>query len=214
LSYEYIASVMARFDLKAASGRTVVLHLGNGASMCAMDAGRSIASTMGFSTIEGLLMGTRSGSLDPGVLLYLMNNCHMDARAVEQLHYNQSGLLGVSDMSSDMRTWLGSTDPRAKLAVDLYCYRIRRELGSLAAALGGLDAIVFTGGIGENAVAIRERVCRDAAWLGVEVDAAANAAGGPLISASGSRVSVWTIPTNEELMIARHTSRLLAISGS
>jgi acetate kinase len=159
-------------------------------------------------------MGTRSGSLDPGVLLYLMNNCHMDARAVEQLLYNQSGLLGVSAMSSDMRTLLGSTDRRAKLAVDLYCYRIRREVGSLVAALGGLDAIVFTGGIGENAVAIRERVCRDAAWLGVEIDASANAAGGPLISASGSRVSVWTIRTNEELMIARHTNRLLAISSS
>jgi acetate kinase len=209
LSYEYITSAMVQLDSKAASGRTVVLHLGNGASMCAMEAGRSIASTMGFSTVEGLLMGTRSGSLDPGVILYLMNTCHMDARAVEHLLYTESGLLGVSDISSDMRTLLASSDPRAKLAVDLYCYRIRRELGSLAAALGGLDAIVFTGGIGENAVAIRERVCRDAAWLGVEVDVAANAAGGPLISASGSRASVWTIPTNEELMIARHTSRLI-----
>jgi acetate kinase len=209
LSYEYIASVLAEFDPKAASGRTIVLHLGNGASMCAMNGGRSIASTMGFTAVEGLLMGTRSGSLDPGVILYLMDSCHMDARALEKLLYNQSGLLGVSGISSDMRTLLASTDPRAKLAVDLYCYRIKRELGSLAAALNGLDAIVFTGGIGENAVVIRERVCRDAAWLGVEIDMAANAAGGPRISTSESHASAWTIPTNEELMIARHTSRLL-----
>ncbi len=154
-------------------------------------------------------MGTRSGSLDPGVILYLMSQRGMDARAIEQLLYDQSGLLGVSGSSSDMRTLLESSDPRAKLAVDLFCYRIRRELGSLAAALGGLDAIVFTGGIGENSGVIRERVCRDAAWLGVEIDSAANAAGGPRISNSGARVSAWKIPTNEELMIARHTLRLL-----
>ena len=190
-------------------GRTIVLHLGNGASMCAIEAGRSIASTMGFTALDGLPMGTRSGSLDPGVILYLMDNRGLDARAIEKLLYNQSGLLGVSGISNDMRTLLASNDPPAKLAVDLYCYRIRRELGSLAAALGGLDAIVFTGGIGENSAAIRERVCRDAAWLGVELDPAANAAGGPRISTLGARVSAWTIPTNEELMIARHTRSLL-----
>jgi len=209
LSYEYISSVLPQFDAKAASGRAIVLHLGNGASMCALEAGCSIASTMGFTAVDGLMMGTRSGSLDPGVVLYLMDNCHMDARAIEKLLYNESGLLGVSGSSSDMRTLLVSNDPRARLAVELFCYRIRRELGSLTAALGGLDAIVFTGGIGENSSDIRGRVCRDAAWLGIELDAAANAAGCPRISLSGARVLAWTIPTNEELMIARHTRRLV-----
>jgi acetate kinase len=209
LSYEYIASVLPRFDARAASGKTVVLHLGNGASMCALDSGRSMASTMAFTAVDGLPMGTRSGSLDPGVILYLMDNCHMDARAIEHLIYNESGLLGVSGLSSDMRTLLASADPMAKLAIDLFCYRIRRELGSLAAALGGLDAIVFTGGIGENSPDIRERVCRDAAWLGVAFDRPANARGCSRISSPGARVSAWTIRTNEELMIARHTCRLL-----
>jgi acetate kinase len=210
LSYEYIASVLPSFDARAAGGRTVVLHLGNGASMCALQAGKSVASTMGFTAVEGLPMGTRCGSVDPGVLLYLMDQRGMDARAIEKLIYNQSGLLGVSGVSSDMRTLLASSDPRAKLAVDLYLYRIRRELGSLAAALGGLDAVVFTAGIGENATLIRERACRDAAWLGVELDAAANGSGGPRISTPASRVSAWVIPTNEELMIARHTLAVLA----
>ena len=210
LSYEYIASVLSGFDAKAAAGRTVVLHLGNGASMCAIRAAKSVASTMGFTAVEGLPMGTRCGSIDPGVLLYLMDQRGMDARAIEKLIYNQSGLLGVSGISSDMRTLLASDEPRAALAVDLYLYRIRRELGSLAAALGGLDAIVFTAGIGENAAVIRERVCRDAAWLGVQLDAAANGKGGPRISTAASAVSAWAIPTNEELMIARHTLALLA----
>ena len=209
LSYEYIASILPDIDPKAATGRSVVLHLGNGASMCALEAGRSIASTMGFTAVEGLPMGTRSGSLDPGVILYLMDQRGMDARAIEKLLYTQSGLLGVSGISSDMRTLLASEAPQAKLAVDLFVYRIRRELGSLAAALGGLDAIVFTAGIGENAPEIRSRVCRDAAWLGVDIDEAANAAGRRRISTESSRVAVWVIPTNEELMIARHTRRLL-----
>src|SRR5262249_24852716 len=152
---------------KAAYGRTIVLHLGNGASMCALEAGRSIATTMGFTAVDGLLMGTRPGSLDPGVILYLIENCHFDAGAIEKLLYNESGLLGVSGFSSDMRTLLASRDPRARLAIDLFSYRIRRELGSLVAALGGLDAIIFTGGIGENSSVIREQICRDAAWLGV-----------------------------------------------
>jgi acetate kinase len=209
ISYEYIASVLPKFDERAASGKTVVLHLGNGASMCSLQAGVSVASTMGFTALDGLPMGTRCGAIDPGVMLYLMDERGMDARAIEKLIYQQSGLLGVSGISSDMRTLLASSDPRARLAIDLYCYRIRRELGSLAAALGGLDAIVFTGGIGENATAIREQVCRDAAWLGVELDPDANAAGGPRISTPGARASAWAIPTNEELMIARHTRRLL-----
>jgi len=211
LSYEYIASVLAGLDPKAAAGKTVVLHLGNGASMCALDGGRSVASTMGFTAVEGLAMGTRSGSLDPGVILYLMDHGRMDVRAVEELIYNQAGLLGVSGISSDMRALLASDEPRAQLAVDLFCYRVRRELGSLAAALGGLDAIVFTAGVGENSAVIRERVCRDAGWLGVELDEGANAAGGPRISTPGARTSAWTIPTNEELMIARHTRQLIAI---
>ena len=209
LSYEYIASVLPEVDPRAAAGRSVVLHLGNGASMCAIRAGRSVAGTMGFTAFDGLPMGTRSGNLDPGVVLYLMDELKMDARAIEKLLYQQSGLLGVSGVSSDMRTLLTSDEPRAKFAVELFVYRIGRELGSLAAALGGLDALVFTAGIGEHAAAIRERVCCAAAWLGVELDLAANAAGGPRLSTAGSRVAAWVIPTNEELMIARHTRPLL-----
>jgi acetate kinase len=211
LSYEYIAAVLPQHDAAAAAGRTIVLHLGNGASMCALEGGKSVASTMGFTAVDGLPMGTRTGALDPGVILYLMDERKLDARAIEKLIYNQSGLLGVSGISSDMRTLLASDDPRAKLAIDLYCYRIRREMGSLAAALGGLDALVFTAGIGENSAAIREQVCRDAAWLGAALDPAANAKGGPRINAAGSRVAAWAIPTNEELMIARHTRRVLGV---
>jgi acetate kinase len=210
LSYEYIASALPGLDAKAAAGRVIVAHLGNGASMCAIKAGKSVASTMGFTAVDGLPMGTRSGALDPGVVLYLMDEMKMDARAIEKLIYQQSGLLGVSGISSDMRALLESKEPRAKLAVDLFIYRIGRELGSLAAALGGLDALVFTGGIGEHASAIRERVCRDAAWLGIDFDVVANGAGGPRISTVSSRVSAWAIPTNEELMIARHTRKLVA----
>jgi len=209
LSYEYIASVLPQHDARAAEGKAVVLHLGNGASMCALAGGKSVASTMGFTAVDGLPMGTRCGAIDPGVILYLMDQRGMDARAIEKLIYNQSGLLGVSGISSDMRTLLASTDPRAKLAIDLYVYRIRRELGSLAAALGGLDAIVFTAGIGENSPEIRERVLSDAEWVGVRIDARANAAGGPRISAADSGIAAWAIPTNEELMIARHTEWLL-----
>jgi acetate kinase len=210
ISYEYIASVLPQVDERAAQGKTIVLHLGNGASMCALLAGASVASTMGFTALDGLPMGTRCGAIDPGVLLYLIDERRMDARALEHLLYHQSGLLGVSGISSDMRTLLASNEPRARLAIDLYCYRMRREIGSLAAALGGLDALVFTGGIGENAAVIRARVCRDAGWLGVELDPAANAARGPRISTPGARVSAWAIPTDEELMIARHTCRLLS----
>jgi len=205
LSYEYIASALPAIDKRAAAGRTVVLHLGNGASMCAMLAGKSVATTMGFTAIDGLPMGTRSGNLDPGVVLYLMQELGMDAPAIERLLYRESGLLGVSGISSDMRELLESADPRAQTAIDLFVYRISREIGSLAAALGGLDAIVFTAGIGERAAAIREAVCRQAQWLGVEVDVAANATDGPRISAASSGVSAWVVPTNEELMIARHT---------
>ena len=208
ISYEYIASVLAAYDPRAAQGRTVVLHLGNGSSMCALHAGRSMASTMGFTAVDGLPMGTRCGRLDPGVMLYLMDELHMDARAIEKLIYQKSGLLGVSGLSSDMRTLLASDAPRARFALDLFVYRIVQELGALAAALGGLDAMVFTAGIGEHAAPIRERVCQAVAWLGLDFDAAANASGGPRLSSAGSRVAAWVIPTNEELMIARHTRAL------
>jgi acetate kinase len=211
LSYEYIASELPRYDPKAAVGRVVVAHLGNGASLCALRAGRSVATTMGFSSLDGLPMGTRCGSLDPGVILLLLDHLHLDARAIEAMLYKESGLLGVSGISSDMRELLDSTEPRAAEAVDLFVYRIGRELGSLTAALGGLDALVFTAGIGEHAAAVRARVCRDAAWLGLELDEAANEAGGPRISRAGSRVAAWVIPTNEELMIARHTHRLALV---
>ena len=209
LSYESIASVLALHDQRAASGRTIVLHLGNGASACALQAGRSIASTMGFTAVDGLMMGTRCGALDPGVVLYLMQALKMDAAAIESLLYRGSGLLGVSGVSSDMRVLLASDEPSARFAVELFVYRIGREIGSLAAALGGLDALVFTAGIGEHAAAVRAAVCRQAAWLGVELDAAANASHGPLISTATSAVAAWVIPTDEELMIAQHTLALV-----
>jgi len=210
LSYEYVAGVLPQFDARAASGKTVVLHLGNGASMCALAGGRSVATTMGFTPLDGLPMGTRCGALDPGVLLYLMDQRGMDARAIESLVYERSGLLGVSGVSSDMRALHASGEPRAALAVDLFVHRIGRELGSLAAALGGLDAIVFTAGIGERDAIVRARVCRHAAWLGIELDEHANDRHGPRISTAASRTAAWVIPTNEELVIARHTRSLLA----
>jgi acetate kinase len=214
LSYEYIAAALPRVDARAAAGRTVVLHLGNGASMCALAGGRSVASTMGFTAADGLPMGTRCGNLDPGVVLFLMDHQKMDARAIEKLIYQQSGLLGVSGISSDMRTLEASSEPAAREAIDLYVYRIGRELGSLAAALGGLDAIVFTAGIGENSRSLRARVCRDAAWLGVEFDEAANERGAGKISSAASSVAAWVVPTNEELMIARHTVGTLGLGGT
>lgn len=216
LSYEYIASQLPQVDAQAAQGRTVVMHLGNGASMCALQASRSVASSMGFTALDGLMMGTRCGSLDAGVLLWLMDERGMDARAIERLLYKESGLLGVSGgLSSDMRTLLASDRVEAREAVALYVHRITRELGSLAAVLGGLDAIVFTAGIGEHAAPIRAQVCAQAAWLGVRLDAAANDGASALpdgqslrISAADSAVAVWVIPTDEERMIAQHTRRL------
>ena len=210
LSYEYVASVLPAHDSRAAAGRTVVAHLGNGASLCALLNGCSVATTMGFTALDGLVMGTRCGSVDPGVLLYLLDRHGLSRSDVERLLYQESGLLGVSGISSDMRALLASSDPRAAEAVDLFVYRIGRELGSLAAALGGLDALVFTGGIGENASIVRERVCAGARWLGVQVDDEANASNGPCIGKAGSAVSVWVVPTDEDLMIARHTRRVLA----
>ena len=210
LSYEYIASVLGEHLGEAADGRVVVAHLGAGASMCAMHGRRSVATTMGFTALEGLPMGTRTGAIDPGVILHLMSARGMSLAAVTELLYKQSGLLGMSGVSSDVRDLLASDSPRAAHALDVFVYRVGRELGSLAAALGGLDALVFTAGIGEHAASIRARIGRDAAWLGVGLDETANDRGGPCISAPASRASAWVIPTNEELMIARHT---LATAG-
>jgi acetate kinase len=209
LSYEYIASVLPKIAPEIAAGRVVVAHLGSGASMCAIKAGRSMDSTMGFTALDGLPMGTRCGALDPGVVLHLIRAYGMDADAIEQMLYHECGLKGVSGISNDMRALLASDDPRAAQAIDLFVHRIARELGALAGALCGLDGFVFTAGIGERSAEIRERVCRRAAWLGIELDEAANRAGGPRISSAGSRVAVYAIPTDEELMIARHTLRVL-----
>ncbi len=213
LSYEYIAAALPGVVGEAANGRVVVAHLGNGCSMCAMRDRTSVATTMGFTPLEGLPMGTRCGALDPGVVLYLLSERGIGAADVSDLLYRRSGLLGVSGISHDMRELLKDDSPHAAEAVDLFVYRIGRELGSLAAALGGLDIVVFTAGIGEHAAPIRARVCEDARWLGIRPDRAANVRGGPRISEPDSPVSVWVIPTNEELMIARHTADLLGERG-
>jgi acetate kinase len=205
LSYEYIASRLPGVDERAASGRTVVCHLGNGASLCAMRAGRSVATTMGFTALDGLAMGTRCGSIDPGVLLHLLTHGKMTVEGLTDLLYHRSGLLGVSGISADMRDLLGSREPAAVEAVEYFCYRVARELGSLAAALGGLDALVFTGGIGEHAAPVRARVGELAAWLGVRIAADANTANRTVLHTGDSAVHVLVVPTNEELMIARHT---------
>jgi acetate kinase len=214
LSYEYIAGVLPEvIGPVAAEGRVVVAHLGSGASMCAMHRRQSVATTMGFTALDGLPMGSRCGNLDPGVVLYLIQEKGMAPQAVSDLLYHSSGLLGVSGVSDDMRTLLASGDPLAANAVDLFVYRIGRELGSLAAGLGGLDALVFTAGIGEHAPEIRRRVCEQAGWLGIDLDGAANTADAARITMAGSRTSAWVIPTNEDLMIARHTWRLTEENG-
>jgi acetate kinase len=209
LSYEYIASILSSHLGERADGRVIVAHLGQGASMCAMRERRSVATTMGLTALDGLMMGRRCGALDPGVILYLLDCERLGSAEIAHLLYDQSGLLGVSGISDDMRELLASEDPRAREAVDLFVYRIARELGSLAAALGGLDALVLTGGIGEHSPEIRARVCEQAAWLGLVLDPAANAAGGPRISAARSAVSVWTLATDQEIVVARHTRALL-----
>ncbi|MBS0337516.1 MAG: acetate/propionate family kinase [Proteobacteria bacterium] len=211
LSYEHVAAVLPELDARAATGRTIVAHLGAGSSLCALSAGRSVATTMGFTALDGVPMGTRCGSLDPGVVLYMLGHLGMSTREVEHVLYYKSGLAGVSGVSEDMRELLASDDLLAQAAIDLYVYRIGREIGSLAAALGGLDALVFTGGIGEHHPAIRAGVCAAAGWLGLELDAPANGAGGPRISSEASRVSAWVIPADEEGIIARHTLRTLRV---
>jgi acetate kinase len=212
LSYESIAHALPEVAPEIAGGRVVVAHLGSGASMCALAGGRSMDSTMGLTALDGLPMGTRCGALDPGVVLHLSRAHGMDADAIERLLYHDCGLKGVSGISNDMRDLLASDDLRAAQAIELFVWRIARELGALAAVLGGLDGLVFTAGIGERSPAIRARVCARAAWLGIELDEEANRRGGPRISVAGSKASAWAIPTDEELMIARHTLAVLRSS--
>jgi acetate kinase len=212
LSYEYIASVLPEVAPEIANGRVIVAHLGSGASLCALKAGKSVDSTLGFTALDGLCMGTRPGATDPGVILYLFQNLGLSAKDVETILYKKSGLLGISGISNDMRDLLTSKDRSARLAVDYFVYQSSKQIGALAAVLGGIDGLVFTAGIGENSAEIRQRICQSSAWLGVELDEAANAGRGPRISTAASKVSAWVISTNEELMIARHTGRLLGLS--
>ena len=211
LSYEYIAKRLSETNPELANGRVLVAHLGNGASLCALRNGRSVATTMGFTAVDGLMMGTRCGNIDPGVLLYLMDERQMDARAIEDLIYKKSGLLGVSGISSDMRTLLASDDPAATEAIDLFIYRIVREIGSLAAAMEGLDGLVFTGGIGERSEAVRAAVCQGCGWLGVKINEANGGEGERRIDVPDSKVEVRVIPTDEEGMMARHTATVLGL---
>ncbi|HLO61878.1 MAG TPA: acetate/propionate family kinase [Azonexus sp.] len=210
LSYEFIARALPQHSHRAA-GRVVVAHLGNGASMAAMVNRKCVATTLGFSTIDGLMMGTRCGNLDPGVVLHLMETKGLTVKDMTRMLYKESGLLGVSGISQDMRTLLASDKPEAEEAVNLFCYRIARELGSLAAAAGGIDALVFTGGIGEHAAEVRRRVCLQSDWLGIRLDPEANARHDVVISAGNSSVDVLVIPTNEEWMMAHHAQTLLAL---
>lgn len=209
LSYEYISRKFRAISPDDASGRVIAAHLGSGASMCAMKDGVSIDSTMGFSAMDGLVMGTRPGSLDPGVILYLLDEKGFRIEELNDLLYRQSGLLGMSEISNDMRILQESDEPQAEEAIAVFLYRIQRDIGSLAAVLGGLDALVFTAGIGENSASIRRKVCRSAQWLGLEIDEKANIDGKLQISRKDSKVSVWVIPTDEELMIATHTRKIL-----
>jgi acetate kinase len=210
LSYEYIADRLPEFGPAMSKGRVIVAHLGSGASMCALANGRSVESTMGFTALDGLPMGTRPGQIDPGVILYLIAQKGMSPKDVEDLLYRQSGLKGLSGISNDMRELEASASPAAALAIDYFVYRIALNAGMLAAALNGLDAFIFTAGIGENSASIRARVAEKLAWLGVDFDGAANKAGGPLISKPHSKVSAYVIGTDEELMIARHTVSFLS----
>jgi len=208
ISYEAIAEMLPDVAPEIAEGRVVVAHLGNGASLCAMRARRSVDTTMSFSALDGLPMGTRVGDLDPAVVLYLEQARGMTADEVQTLLYTRSGLLGLSGVSSDVRDLLASREPRARLALDYFAYRVAREVGALAVSLGGLDALVFTAGIGEHAAPMRAAVCEHLSWLGLALDAAANERHGPRISIRGCAVSAWVIPTDEERMIARHVLRL------
>jgi acetate kinase len=211
LSYEYIASILPQVAPEIAGGRVIVAHLGSGASLCALSNGRSIDHSLGFTALDGLCMGTRPGAIDAGVVLYLFQSLGLSAKEVETILYKKSGLLGISGISNDMRDLVGRSEPGARLAVDYFVYRAAKEIGALAAVLSGIDGLVFTAGIGENSVEIRARICEASAWLGIDLDSEQNAQHGPRISRPKSRVSAWVIPTNEELMIARHTGVLLGL---
>ena len=214
LSYAYIAGAMWRIAPEVAGGRMIVAHLGNGASMCAIRKGRSIDCTLGLTGLDGLAMGTRCGQIDPGVLLYLLGEKGMTVAELSDLLYKKSGLLGLSGLGSDMRDLLASNSFAARQAVDYFIYRATCSAGSLVAALGGLDGLVFTGGIGENSAEIRARICRGLSWMGLVLDEAANDAGGPCISKSWSAVSAWVVPTNEERMIAISVAEMLRLTRS
>jgi len=209
LSYEFVSSRLRTVAPEYADKKIIIAHLGNGASICAIHKGRSVATTMGFTAVEGLVMGTRCGTLDPGVLIYLMDERGLDARGLESLVYKKSGLLGVSGISSDMRTLRQSDDPKAREAIDLFVYRIVREIGSLAAALGGIDGLVFTGGIGQRDILTRREVIAGCTWLGASIDEDANSAGEARIDDDYSKFPIWVLPTDEERVIARHTAALL-----
>jgi len=211
LSYEYIASVLPGVAPGIAKGRVIVAHLGSGASMCAMKNGRSMDQSLGFTALDGLCMGTRPGAIDPGVVLYLFQNLGLSVKEVETILYKKSGLTGISGISNDMRDLLDRTEPEAQLAVDYFVYRAAKEIGALASVLQGIDGLVFTAGIGENSSVIRQKICEASKWIGIEIDNEANNHKGPCISLPQSKVSVWVIPTNEELMIARHTATLLGL---
>jgi len=211
LSYEYVASVLPQVAPEIATERVIVAHLGSGASLCALRNGRSVDSSFGFTALDGLCMGTRPGAIDPGVVLYLFQGLGLTAKQVEGVLYKESGLLGISGISNDMRDLIANRDANAQLAVDYFVYRAAKEIGALAAALRGIDGLVFTAGIGENSAEIRERICAASSWLGIELDRDANAQNGPRISSPRSRVSAWVVRTNEELMIARHTASLLGL---
>jgi len=214
ISYEYVADRLRQIAPDVATKRVIIAHLGSGASMCALSDGRSVESTMGFTALDGLPMGTRPGQIDPGVVLYLISEKGMAPTEVEDLLYRRSGLKGLSGISNDMRELADSKDPRAALAIDYFVYRVGLHAAMLAAALGGLDAFVFTAGIGENSAAMRARISEKLKWLGAELDPAANTAGKPLISESGSQIVLYVISTDEELMIARHTLAVLSAHSS
>jgi acetate kinase len=213
LSYEFIASVLQDVVPEIAKKKIIVAHLGSGASLCALNNGQSVDTTMGFTAVDGLCMGTRPGSLDAGIVLYLFQNRGLTPKEVETILYKKAGLIGISGISNDMRDLLGREEPEAKLAVDYFIYRAAKEIGALTAVLGGVDALVFTAGIGENSPEIRRRICAASAWLGIDLDEQKNAKKATRISTANSKVSVWVIPTNEELMIARHTGELLGLQA-
>jgi len=212
LSYEYVASAMAEIAPKIATARIIVAHLGSGASLCALKGGKSVDTSMSFTALDGLCMGTRPGTIDPGAVLYLFQSLGLTVKEVETVLYKKSGLLGISGISNDMRDLLANPAPEARLAVDYFVYRAAKEIGALAAVLRGIDGLVFTAGIGENSPEVRRRICESCSWLGVELDLNANSSGEQRISTPRSKVSTWVVPTNEELMIARHTGSLLGLA--